>query len=338
MQIYYYKDSVGNFGDDLNGWLWDRLLPNFFDSDTSVRVSVIGTIINEVMPKADKWFVLTSGVGYGHLPQGFGNDNWKILSVRGPLSAKVLGLGSDKYITDGAALLNTLAEFKPLPENERSGVIFIPHHHAISVGNWEEVCRLAGVEYVSPQWNAVDVINKIRNAKLVIADAMHAAIIADAMRVPWVPVITSPQINTFKWLDWALTINTPYSPIDLGPSHFHESLRSNTLKYYGEKYKLSDISPESAIKDFYFKRKYKSSKLWPTYSRIARRLTYNLPYKILSSLKDSEIKNKNLVYTESAAERLIKVKNSSGFLSDDVVFFNNVDGLLSKLDILKQHK
>ncbi|HCI5991196.1 TPA: hypothetical protein NPN76_005079, partial [Klebsiella variicola subsp. variicola] len=54
--------------------------------------------------------------------------------------------------------------------------------------------------------------------------------------------------------------------------------------------------------------------------------------------KDSEIKNKNLVYTESAAERLIKVKNSSGFLSDDVVFFNNVDGLLSKLDILKQHK
>lgn len=45
--------------------------------------------------------------------------------MRGPLSAKVLGLGSDKYITDGAALLNTLAEFKPLPENERSGVIFI---------------------------------------------------------------------------------------------------------------------------------------------------------------------------------------------------------------------
>jgi succinoglycan biosynthesis protein ExoV len=63
--------------------LWDRLLPNFFDSDTSVRVSVIGTIINEVMPKADKWFVLTSGVGYGHLPEGFGNDNWKILSVQG---------------------------------------------------------------------------------------------------------------------------------------------------------------------------------------------------------------------------------------------------------------
>lgn len=36
---------------------------------------------------------------------------------------------------------------------------------------------------------------------MVLADAMHAAIIADAMRVPWLPLITSPQINTFKWLD-----------------------------------------------------------------------------------------------------------------------------------------
>ncbi len=29
MKLYYYKDVIGNFGDDLNSWLWDALIPNF---------------------------------------------------------------------------------------------------------------------------------------------------------------------------------------------------------------------------------------------------------------------------------------------------------------------
>jgi succinoglycan biosynthesis protein ExoV len=119
MKLYYYKDVVGNFGDDLNSWLWDTLLPDFFDQDDSVRMSGIGTIINTAMPKTNKWIVFSSGVGYGNPPANFGDDSWDILSVRGPLSAKVLGLPQDKYITDGAALLNTLEEFKPLSESER---------------------------------------------------------------------------------------------------------------------------------------------------------------------------------------------------------------------------
>ena len=31
VKLYYYKATAGNFGDDLNSWLWDRLLPNAFD-------------------------------------------------------------------------------------------------------------------------------------------------------------------------------------------------------------------------------------------------------------------------------------------------------------------
>ncbi len=57
MKLYYYKDVIGNFGDDLNSWLWDALIPDFFDQDESIRMSGIGTIINTAMPKADKWVV-----------------------------------------------------------------------------------------------------------------------------------------------------------------------------------------------------------------------------------------------------------------------------------------
>lgn len=55
------------------------------------------------MPHARKWYVLSSGVGYGFPPSHFGKDNWNILCVRGPLSANILNLPPEKFITDGAA-------------------------------------------------------------------------------------------------------------------------------------------------------------------------------------------------------------------------------------------
>ncbi|MCS4274562.1 MULTISPECIES: polysaccharide pyruvyl transferase family protein [Raoultella] len=338
MKLYYYKDVVGNFGDDLNSWLWDTLLPDFFDEDDSVRMSGIGTIINTAMPKAGKWIVFSSGVGYGNPPANFGDDSWDILSVRGPLSAKVLGLPQDKYITDGAALLNTLEEFKPLSEGERSGVIFIPHHHALLTGNWQYVCELAGVEFVNPQWDAKLVINKIRGAKMVLADAMHAAIIADAMRVPWLPLITSPQINTFKWLDWTQTIKESYSPIVLGNSSLRESLRSRGLGFYGENYHIKDLTLDSALTDFYNKRKYKSKVWWPKYNKIAKKVVSTIPDKIALSLGENTRNKLDLKYIEAAVKTLESCKAGQPFLSNDDIFYENVSKLMSCVDKVKKYK
>jgi succinoglycan biosynthesis protein ExoV len=41
---------------------------------------------------------------------------------------------------------------------------------------------------------------------------MHAAILADAFRVPFVAVTTSRQINSFKWQDWASSLGLSYRP------------------------------------------------------------------------------------------------------------------------------
>lgn len=334
MKVFYYKSKKGNFGDDLNSWLWESIAPGLFDNDSNVMVSGIGTIIDSYMPDANKWYVFSSGVGYGYPPKSFGGPNWETLCVRGPLSANILGLEKDKYITDGAAFLNGLPEFAPLPDSERSGVIFIPHHYAIGVGNWELACEKAGIEFVSPEWESKLVIQKIRKAKLVIADAMHAAIIADALRVPWVPVITSPQINTFKWLDWTSTINLAYNPVVLGSSTLKEYLRSKGLNFHGEKYHNVDSSVEFAIKRFKSQRDIKSSKVWPYYRKGASLLFNKIPMSLANIISDAN-PSIDQKLSDKCVNILLTAKQSSGFLSGDMVFNDNLAKLHSKLEYLK---
>jgi hypothetical protein len=35
MKLYYFRDPIGNFGDDLNLALWDHFLPGLLDQDPS---------------------------------------------------------------------------------------------------------------------------------------------------------------------------------------------------------------------------------------------------------------------------------------------------------------
>ena len=37
-------------------------------------------------------------------------------------------------------------------------------------------------------------------------------IVADALRVPWIPLVTSPRILSFKWQDWCQSIELTYQP------------------------------------------------------------------------------------------------------------------------------
>jgi len=122
MRLYFYQDAAGNFGDDLNSWLWPRLIPELLDSDDGALLVGIGTLLNDRIPAAPRKFVFGSGAGYGAKPRI--DQSWSFLCVRGPLTAAALGLPSELAVTDSAALVNRLAVVGP----KRHRVSFMPHH------------------------------------------------------------------------------------------------------------------------------------------------------------------------------------------------------------------
>lgn len=215
MKLYYYKCPNGNFGDDINLWLWKRLFQKPLSQclDENTLFIGIGTILDQQIPAIpSKKIVFGSGFGYGFKPRL--TDQWEIICVRGPLTATALGLPINYAITDGAVLVREL-----LPFNDIRGdfVSFVPHHRSALLGDWKSLCESIDIKYIDPRGSVEEIISTIRKSTLVLAEAMHAAIIADTYRIPWIPICTSSKILKFKWLDWTKSLGIQhefeYAPI-----------------------------------------------------------------------------------------------------------------------------
>jgi succinoglycan biosynthesis protein ExoV len=222
MKLFFCRIPDGNFGDDLNPYLWPRLLPDAFDGAVEYRPKDnhaidladpqeelfvgIGTLIRRELPATAIKHVFGSGFGYGALPD---DGNWHYHCVRGPLTAAKLGLDPAKAITDPAVLIRLL----PRPASEkRHRASFIPHWEMAISGDWQAVCRLAGIHYIDPRRSPAEVMADIAATETLITEALHGAIVADALRVPWTPVSSKHTILDFKWHDWCGSVGLTYAP------------------------------------------------------------------------------------------------------------------------------
>lgn len=211
MKLYYYIDKHGNFGDDLNPWLWSRLIPDLIDDDDSEIFVGIGTLLNNNIPAGPRKIVFGAGVGYGSaLPKV--DEKWKFYCVRGPLTAARLGLPSEYAITDPAALASAVFRANG---PKRTGTAFIPHHMSAWNLDWERVCRDVGIRYIDPRKDVDTVLGEISGSSAIIAEAMHGAILADSFRIPWMPVVLYDHILQPKWHDWAGSLAMKYSPVQV---------------------------------------------------------------------------------------------------------------------------
>ena len=218
MNLYYHIDPAGNFGDDLNEFIWDELLPGWREWDDTVTLFGVGTILNEQRLQeygGKRILVVGSGFGYGTAPKLPFPQGWDIRCVRGPRSAKAMGLQPSCAIVDPAVMLPDLARFKNIPK--RDAIVFVPHAASVLRHHWQEAAAKSSIEYVSPRENCEGVIQAIASASFVVAESMHAAIIADAFRVPWVSVRISSVFSHDKWRDWGESLQLEYPILDLFP-------------------------------------------------------------------------------------------------------------------------
>jgi succinoglycan biosynthesis protein ExoV len=210
MQLFYFKAAGGNFGDDLNPWLWPRLLGEVLDDDASTLFVGIGTLLNHRIPAQPRKVVFGTGAGYGSLPQLDGR--FRFYCVRGPLTAQALGLDADLAVTDPAALIASVE----LPSvSTGGGVAYMPHVSSVLRGDWAAVCTTAGLRFIDPRWPVNTVLEEIRRSELLLAEAMHGAIVADALRIPWAPVACYGEVFEFKWRDWCASLGLDYVPARL---------------------------------------------------------------------------------------------------------------------------
>lgn len=300
MKLQYFKGERPNFGDELNPWLWPQLLPGFLDNDPRVLFIGIGSIIGSHYEADAKKVVFGAGYVQNYSPEApnvHGGD-WDIFFVRGPRTARRLGLPESIGIGDPAILLRALnVSFR----RDAHYTGFIPHWQSLTRGNWRTVCELAGIRLIDPCASVERIIAEILGCEVLIAEAMHGAIVADALRVPWVPVLPIDPAHREKWFDWADALNLELKQHRLSPSSLAEVQLATTYQSF-----LSSLLPDSA---------------W-------RKLLYHLARKSASSLTRPFI-------TSAAAQHLSALAKEDPFLSADGIIETVIEKMLAKLSQLQ---
>ncbi|MBP1627605.1 MAG: Polysaccharide pyruvyl transferase [Holophagaceae bacterium] len=210
--LHYCRMEPGNFGDDLNPWLWSRLAPELMAEQDPRQFIAIGTILGHSLPKDSEKYIFGAGCGYGRIPRL--DSSYRFYGVRGPLTAARLKLPPSMAIGDPAVLLRQVALATP---TKRYKVSFMPHHRSMDCADWAALCQNTSIHLIDPCGSVETTLAAIQESELVLAEAMHGAIVADALRVPWIPIRLYSHILKFKWMDWARSLDLEAPLIDIPP-------------------------------------------------------------------------------------------------------------------------
>lgn len=225
MKLYCWRGETHNFGDELNMLLWPRLLPGLFDDDDSALFLGIGSVLDARHPPGT--IKLVAGAGYGgYCPPVTLDGTWRIHWVRGPRTARLLGLAASRALGDPAMLLPA-AGWRVAAGGDKVG--FMPHFESLSHGAWHQAAAQAGMALIDPRGDPAWIISAISRCRLLLAEAMHGAIVADALRVPWVALRPQAAMHRAKWLDWAGALNLPIAFRPLAASSLSEWLFASRL-------------------------------------------------------------------------------------------------------------
>lgn len=222
--LYYFP--IRNFGDALNPWLWPRLAPEVCDPGNPALFLGIGTILNPRVPAGPEKIVFGSGCSGGAVPRL--DPKWRVYGVRGPRTAARLGLAARHVLADPAILVRQC--HLPAVEKQHS-ISFMPHHQSALEADWAALCAEGGLNPIDPRAPVERVLRDLQGTELLITEAMHGAIVADALRVPWIAARIYGHFVPFKWHDWAESLNLTLTLHSIPPIFQRPLLSARSLSH-----------------------------------------------------------------------------------------------------------
>ncbi|HDZ14162.1 hypothetical protein LCGC14_0796160 [marine sediment metagenome] len=247
MNFLYFKSDKGNFGDDLNPWLWPKIFKSDLNKYEDSYFLGIGSILHAQNKNLDsitdkRKIVFGTGIRPANNYRNLKIDStWDIRFLRGPLSAQALG-NQHEYITDAAYAVRQLDNFHDLVNTKKKYEISImPYFHSVEYFDWEKISKDLGYHYISPySENGVEhTLKEIASSKYLISEAMHGAILADVLRVPWKRfVLTTPhtegeRVSDFKWRDWLNSVGIYDSEVIYTPFYKNARLTPHIKRITG---------------------------------------------------------------------------------------------------------
>jgi hypothetical protein len=237
-----------NFGDYITKYIFDKM---DFEIGQGNYFLGCGSILHQsVFQNATYKNFIVWGAGIGENSKINRHNisehgKFDIYSVRGPKTAKLLGIENDVPYGDLGLLMPCF--YKPKYFVDR--VVYTPHwlnYHNIRLRHRRSIYNLVDCDLVmSPLINAETFekcLDDISSAGFILTNSLHGSIIAHAYGRPWAPCRYEKEHvpNQFKWLDWFEYIGLPDEAL-----YWNNNYKSSKLWHdkWSPKMKRPEIGP-----------------------------------------------------------------------------------------------
>lgn len=209
VKAYWWRE-VPNFGDRLAPLLLERFADIEVEWDTisHSQVASIGSILEHIPPLWDG-YILGSGKLFEHTRLHLHTKTAKILSVRGPLSAR--GIPGTYTLGDPGILAAELVG----PQDKHWDLGIVPHWQDTELV--DKFRALVPKEYsigvINPSDDPITVIKQIGSCRRIVTSSLHGMIVADSFGLPRRVEICQRMERDggdFKFRDYSASIQTPF--------------------------------------------------------------------------------------------------------------------------------
>jgi pyruvyltransferase len=206
IKTYYWRISQ-NFGDRLTSLLLSHYthLHSEWANPQDAQLIMAGSIL-EHLP--NDWQGIIAGAGKLHEKSELSFPNAKILAVRGPLTAKSLGLKGNYVLGDPGLLLDELVKI----EDKEYDLGLVPHWTDTTLEH-NPIFKQYNPKIIRVSDDPIKVITEIGKCKKIVSSALHGIIVADAMAIPRRIEIAPKMLShmkqeggLFKWLDYSASL------------------------------------------------------------------------------------------------------------------------------------